>query len=94
MKLRPKDPQRELSDQSTDRPVFILGRGIAGIPHFRHKSSKLSDIVRDKSPTLDDVAVLFKIRLIFHTPGSLGSRKINIPEKELSSVVLFITSDI
>ena len=53
--------------------VFILGHRIAGIPHFRNKSPKLSDIVRDKSPTLDHIAVLFKIRLIFHTLGSLGS---------------------
>ena len=41
--------------------VFLLGRGIAGIPHFRKKSPKLSDVVRDKSPTLNHVAVLFKI---------------------------------
>ena len=45
--------------------VFILGHWIAGNPNFRNKSPKLSDIVRDKSPTLDRVAVLFKIRLIF-----------------------------
>ena len=44
--------------------AFILGRGIAGIPHFRKKSPKLSDTVRDKSPTLNDVAIIFKIRLI------------------------------
>ena len=31
--------------------VFILGRGIAGIPHFRKKSPKLTETVRDKSPT-------------------------------------------
>ena len=30
--------------------VFILGRGIAGIPHFCKKSPKLSDTMRDKSP--------------------------------------------
>ena len=57
--------------------VFILGRGIAAIPHFHNKSSKLSDIVRDKSPTLDHIAVLFKIRLIFHTLGRFGSQNIN-----------------
>ena len=57
--------------------VFILGRGIAGIPHFRKKSFKLSDTVLDKSPTLNHAAIIFKIRLSFHTLGSLGSRKIN-----------------
>ena len=45
----------------TNTVVFILGRRIVGIPHFRKKSPKLSDTVRDKSPTLDHVAVLFKI---------------------------------
>ena len=50
--------------------VFILGRRIAGIPHFRKKSPKLSDTMRDKSPTLNRVAITFKIRLIFHTLGS------------------------
>ena len=49
--------------------VFFLGRGIAGIPHFCKKSPKLSDTVRDKSPTLNHVAIIFKIRLIFHTLG-------------------------
>ena len=55
--------------------VFILGRGIAGITHFRKKSPKLSDTVRDKSPTLNHVAIIFKIRLIFHTLGSKGLEK-------------------
>ena len=55
----------------------MVGSGISGIPHFRNNSPKLSDIVRDKSPTWDHVVVLFKIRLIFHTLGSLGSRNIN-----------------
>ena len=51
------------------RPVFILGRRIAGIPHICKKSPKLSDTVQDKSPTLNHVAIIFKIRLIFHTLG-------------------------
>ena len=37
--------------------VFILGHGIAGIPHFCKKSRKLSDTVRVKSPTLNHVAI-------------------------------------
>ena len=49
--------------------VFILGRGIAGIPHFCKKSPKLSYTVRDKSPTLNHVAIIFKVKLIFHTNG-------------------------
>ena len=49
--------------------VFILGRWIAGIPHFCKRSPKLSDTVRDKSPTLNHIAIIFKIRLIFHTLG-------------------------
>ena len=55
--------------------VFILGRAIAGIPHFRKKSPKLSDTVRDKSPTLNHIAIIFKIRLIFHPLGSKGLKK-------------------
>ena len=63
---------------------------------FLEKMAIEGALVRDKSPTLDHVTVLFKIRLIFHTLGSLVSRKITkrIPERELSSVVLFVTSDI
>ena len=30
--------------------VFILGRGMAGIPHFRKKSPKLSDAARTNPP--------------------------------------------
>ena len=37
--------------------VFILGRRITGIPHFRKKSSKLSYTVRDKSLTLNCVCI-------------------------------------
>ena len=51
------------------KTVFILGRGIAGIPNFCEKSPKLSDTVQDKSPTTNHVAIIFKIRLIFHTLG-------------------------
>ena len=46
--------------------VFILGRGIAGIPHFRKKSPKFSDVVRDKSPTLNHVTVLFYDLVIYY----------------------------
>ena len=37
--------------------VFILGCGIAEIPHFCKKSPKLSDTVWNKSPTLNRVAI-------------------------------------
>ena len=59
--------QTPLSLELLKLAVFILGRGIAGIPHFRKKSSKLSDTVRDRSPTFTHVAIIFKIRLIFLT---------------------------
>ena len=73
--------------------MFILGRGIAGIPHFCKKSSKLSDTVRDKSPTLNHVAILFKIRLIFILlEVRVSKNKQNAYRKEnFSSVVLFMT---
>ena len=59
--------QTPLSLELLKLAVFILGSGIAGIPHFCKKSSKLSDTVRDKSPTFTHVAIIFKIRLIFLT---------------------------
>ena len=73
--------------------VFILSRGIAGIPHFCKKSPKLSDTVRDKSPTLNHVAILFKIRLVFiFLEVRVSKNKQNAYRKEnFSSVVLFIT---
>ena len=45
--------------------VFILGRDIAGIPHFHKKSPKLSGAVRDKSHTLSHAAVLFYDLVIY-----------------------------
>ena len=45
--------------------VFILGCRIAGIPHLRKKSPKLSDAMRDKSPTSNHVAVLFYHLVIY-----------------------------
>ena len=70
--------------------VFILGRRIAGIPHFLKKSPKLSDTVRDKSSTLNHVAVIFKIRLSFHTLGSKGlENKQNTYRKENFLVLYF-----
>ena len=54
--------------------VFILSRGIAGIPHFHKKSPKLSDVVRDKSPTLNHVAV-FKIVFTVNILESLCNLK-------------------
>ena len=45
--------------------MSILGRGIAGILHFRKKSPKRSEAVRDKSPTLNHIAVLFYDLVIY-----------------------------
>ena len=74
-------------------PVFVLGRGIAGIPHSCKKSPKFTDTVQDKSPTLNHVTILFKIRLIFIFLEVRVLKNTQNPyrKENFSSVVLFIT---
>ena len=84
----PNDFEINLSKVNVTVAVFILG------PHFCKKSPKLSDTVWDKSPTLNHVAIILKIKTNFsysRTLRVLNNNKKRIPEREISRVVLFIT---